>query len=48
MESVPVPKFIDQMGCGSNPEIMAHLETGKGEEVIYSCNIVKYNRWAMK
>ena len=41
-------KFDDYMGCSNNPEIMANLDTAKGEKVIFSCIVVKYNRWGMK
>lgn len=36
------------MGCGKNEEIMAALETEKGEEVIFSTTVTKFNRWGMK
>ena len=41
-------KFDDYMGCANNPEIMAQLDTGSGEKVVFSCIVIKYNRWGMK
>lgn len=41
-------KFNDYLGCGTNPEVKAAMDTGNGEEVIFSCTVVKYNRWSMK
>lgn len=31
-----------------NSEVQAQLETQKGEEVIFSCSVIKFNRWGMK
>ena len=41
-------KFNDYIGCATNEEVMACLDTGKGEAVVFSCIVVKYNRWGMK
>lgn len=42
------PTFQDLQGCGSNQEIMAQLDTARGEKVIFSCIVIKINRWMMK
>jgi len=31
-----------------NPDILAHLDTKGGEHVVYSCVVVKINRFGMK
>jgi len=36
------------MGCANNPEIMAFLEEDRGESIIFSCAVNKFNRWGMK
>jgi len=41
-------KFNDYQGCATNGEIMASLDTAKGEEVVFSCIVIKFNRWNMK
>lgn len=48
MESTADKKFEDYMGCASNPGIIANIDTKAGEEVMFSCIVVKYNRWSMK
>ncbi len=40
--------FPDYQGCAANSEIMAQLETQKGEKVIFSCIVIKLNRWGMR
>jgi hypothetical protein len=42
------PKFSDYMGCAQNREILEQLDVGKGERVVYSCRVSKFNRWGMK
>jgi hypothetical protein len=42
------PQFTDYMKCGTNADIQAALDTAKGEKVIFSCIVTKYNRWGMK
>lgn len=34
--------------CGANPVITGALDTDKGEKVIFSCIVLKINRWGMK
>lgn len=41
-------KYSDFMRCAQNPEIMAALDTANGEKVVFSCIVIKYNRWGMK
>lgn len=48
MESTNERKFNDYMSCGTNAEIMAALDTAKGEKIVFSCVVVKFNRWSMK
>jgi hypothetical protein len=45
MEKTATKTFQDHMGCKDNKEIMAQLETAKGEYVIFSCPVIKNNRW---
>lgn len=40
--------FPDYMGCKNNKEILAQLDTDKGEEVVFSCVVVKFNRWGIR
>lgn len=44
----PEQTFSDYMGCRQNTEILGQLETSKGEEVVFSCTVIKFNRWGMK
>ena len=48
MESIKEPQFQDYMGCAKNQAVLANLETDSGEKVIFSCVVVKFNRWGMK
>jgi hypothetical protein len=48
MEGAGERKFSDYMGCAQNEEIKAQLDTAKGEKVVFSANVVKFNRWNMK
>ena len=48
MESQPSPNFQDHKGCGTNPEIMAQLDASKDEKVIFSCDVIKINRWMQR
>ena len=52
MEASPnlniVKTFQDFMGCAQNKEILAQLDSGKGETVVFSCVVVKINRFGMK
>jgi hypothetical protein len=41
-------KFNDYMGCAQNHEILAQLDSAKGEKIIYSCLVSKFNKWGMK
>lgn len=41
-------QFDDYMGCAGNPDIMAMLDTANNEKVVFSCIVIKYNRWGMK
>ena len=41
-------KFNDYQSCATNSEIMASLDTAKGEQVVFSCIVIKFNRWNMK
>lgn len=43
-----VKTFQDFMGCAQNKEILAQLDSGKGETVVFSCVVVKINRFGMK
>lgn len=36
------------MGCKTNKEILIQLDTEKGEEVVFSCVVIKFNRWGMR
>jgi hypothetical protein len=36
------------MGCANDEEVLAQLDTGKGEKVIFSCVVIKLNRWGLK
>ena len=38
----------DECKCGANQNVMAQLDTAKGERVVFSCIVTKYNRWNMK
>jgi hypothetical protein len=40
--------YDDYMGCASNPDIMAVLDTANDESVVFSAIVIKYNRWGMK
>lgn len=42
------PKFQDLQGCSGNADIMAQLDTQRGEKVIFSCIVIKINRWMLK
>jgi len=42
------PKFQDLQGCASNQELIAQLDTQRGEKIIFSCIVIKINRWSMK
>ena len=42
------PKFQDLQSCASNNEIVSQLDTQRGEKVIFSCIVIKINRWMMK
>ena len=46
--SISDRKFSDYMGCKNNAEIQAALDTAKGERVVFSCVVIKFNRWGMK
>ena len=48
MESIQEKKFPDYMGCAKNEEIIAQLDTDKGEKVVFSCVVMKFNRWNLK
>jgi hypothetical protein len=41
-----VKTFPDHEGCKTNPNIQKLLDPG--EQVIYSCKVLKHNRWGMK
>lgn len=41
-------KFIDYMGCAQNQEILLQLQINKGERIVYSCLVIKFNKWGMK
>jgi len=41
-------KFNDYMGCSSNPEIINQLDVSKGEKIVYSCSVSKFNKWGIK
>ena len=49
MESVQNIKktFEDYQACKENPKIMAQLDEVMGEKVIFSCQVVKFNRFGM-
>jgi len=48
MEAIQDRKFPDYMGCAQNQEILAQLDTKKGEKIVFSCVVIKINRWGMK
>jgi hypothetical protein len=48
MESNIDKRFSDYMGCAHNQDVLKELDTAKGEKVVFSCVVVKYNRWGMK
>lgn len=41
-------EFEDKCKCKANKEIMAQLDTGKGEQVVFSTIVIKFNRFGMK
>lgn len=41
-------KFIDYMGCAQNQEILHQLLINQGERIVYSCLVIKFNKWGMK
>jgi hypothetical protein len=41
-------QFTDRLQCKNNTDILAHLDTKGGEQVVYSCVVVKINRFGMK
>ena len=41
-------KFPDYMGCAQNEEIMSQLDSAKGEKVVFSCVVIKFNRFFVK
>ena len=43
-----VKYFKDHMNCLSNYVIKESLDIDKGEYVVFSCLVVKINRWFMK
>jgi hypothetical protein len=36
------------MGCKTNAEILAQMDTAEGEKVVFSCVVKKFNRFGMK
>lgn len=40
--------FADECQCAQTPNVMAQLDTAKGEQVVFSCIVLKFNRWGMK
>ena len=40
--------FDDFKDCKNDANIVAQLKTEDGEEVVFSCSVIKYNRWGMK
>lgn len=36
------------MGCATNQAILDNLETKSGEKVIFSCVVIKFNRWNLR
>ena len=40
--------FTDFMGCANNADILAQLHSDEGEQIVFSCIVIKYNRWGMK
>lgn len=40
-------QFKDMAGCAKDPAILALLDTQKGEKIIFSCFVLKFNRWGM-
>jgi len=45
-QGIPEQKFNDYMGMASNEAVQAQLSTG--EKVIFSCVVIKLNRWGLK
>jgi hypothetical protein len=41
-------RFSDYMGCAHNQDVLNQLDSATGEKVVFSCVVVKYNRWGMK
>ena len=41
------PVFKDNLNCKNNKAIMNQLDTEAGEEVVFSCNITKKNKYGM-
>jgi hypothetical protein len=41
-------KFPDYMGCAQNEEILSQLDGAKGEKVVFSCVVIKFNRFFVK
>jgi hypothetical protein len=41
-------KFIDYMGCAHNQEILLQLHINQGERIVYSCLVIKFNKWGMR
>lgn len=48
MQRTEEKTFPDYQGCKQNKEILAQLDTQKGETVIFSCVVIKLNRWGLK
>jgi len=36
------------MGVKENSEIMERLKATPGEQIVFSCNVLKFNRWGMR
>ena len=41
-------QFEDRMKCKANPEVLAQLGVELGEQIIFSCLVVKINRWGLR
>mgnify|MGYP003692650619 CR=1 FL=1 len=48
MDSNASPTFQDHCACGTNADIMAQLDASKDEKVVFSCIVIKINRWMQR